>query len=41
VADGLSSILHRDWGTGWRFHTREELTSSGLAQLAAMAKHAD
>ncbi len=41
VADGLSKILHRNWGSGWRFRTRDELTSSGLAQLAAIAKHAN
>lgn len=37
VADGLSDVLHRDWGKGWRFRVRDELTTQGLAALAAMA----
>ncbi len=37
VADGLSKVLHRDWGKGWRFQFKDELTSKGLAALAAMA----
>jgi len=37
VAGELSHILHRDWGSGWQFHTRDELTARGLARLAMSA----
>ncbi len=37
VADGLSGVLHRDWGKGWKFRVVDELTTKGLATLAAMA----
>jgi sugar (pentulose or hexulose) kinase len=33
-----SDVFHRDWGRGWRFVRKENLTVLGLAKLAAMAK---